>query len=78
MSGAAVAAAAHRELGARLPRHVDHAGDIGCVCGTHDRRGMVVKPGEEDAARVVVSRVIRGDHLAVQVGAEVGDRDIGA
>ena len=43
----------------------------------HDRRGPAVEPGEKDAARVVVSGVVRGDHPAVQVGAETGDRDIG-
>ena len=71
--GPAVAAASHRELGARLPRQHDDAGDVGCVAGAHDRRGPAVEAGEDDAARVVVPGVVRADHVAVQAGAEVGD-----
>src|SRR6266511_4917297 len=74
---AAVAAAAHRELGARLPCQGNDAGDIGCVGDADDRCRPAVEAGEENATRLVVCGVVRADHLAVQAGAEVGDREIG-
>jgi hypothetical protein len=77
MPGETVPTAAHGELGACVPRQVDHARDVGCVGHADDRRGPAVEPGEEDTARAAVSGVIRSDHPAVQLGAEVGNRDIG-
>ena len=66
---AAVAAAAHRELGPGVPCQVDHAGDVGGIGCAHDRGGPAVDSGEEDASRVVVLGVFRSYHSAVQRGA---------
>jgi len=66
-----MAAAPHREFSARLPCQGNDAADVRCIGDADDRRGPTVEAGKKDAAHVVVSGVVRADHLAVQTGAEV-------
>jgi hypothetical protein len=62
--GHAVPAAADGELEAGLARELDDGRDRCVVDRAHDRRGSPVHRRQEDAARSLVGRVVRADHLS--------------
>ena len=79
VASAAVAAAADRELEAAFTCQRDDVADLACVGGLDDdRRPAVVVERHERLAGVVVARVVRGDHLSGDLGAELVDREVGA
>jgi hypothetical protein len=77
VAGRAVAAAADGELQPGLARERDDAGDVRGVGGADDDRGPPVEPAVEEGAPLVVAGVVRRDHAAAQVGAELWDREGG-
>lgn len=77
MPGRAVSPAAHRELGARFPRHGDDVRDVGCIGDTDDRRGAAVEAGEEHTAGVLVLGIVGSDHVAAHACAKLVGLDIG-
>jgi hypothetical protein len=65
----AVAAAADGEVQTGLARLIDHPRHVGAVGDPDDDRGTSVDPAGKDGARLVVLRIVRRDHLTVDVGA---------
>jgi hypothetical protein len=74
--GVAVAAAADRQLEARVARERDDARHVAGVRRPDDGRRPVVEPAEEHGTCLVVGRVIRGNHTTVEVGAELRYREV--
>ena len=69
---AAVAAAADGQLEAALAGERDDASDVIRAGDPRHRGRSAVDALEEDLARLVVRGIVWADHLAVQVGAEIG------
>jgi hypothetical protein len=73
----AVAAAPHGELCPGLTCQRDDPRDVRCVGGADDHPGPAVEARKKHSARVVVTGIVRANHVALQAGAEVRDLDVG-
>ena len=75
VAGAAVTAAADRQLQARLARVRDDACNVGSIGDTHDHRRTAIEPTREHGSGAVIAGVIRPDHPSVDRRAEILERD---
>jgi hypothetical protein len=72
-----VAAAADGQLEAALAGERDDASNIMRAGDPCHRCRPAIDALEDDLARLVVCGIVWADHLAIEVGAEIGDRDVG-
>ena len=73
VAGATVAAAAHRELGPRLPHDPNDPGYLRRVRRAHDPRRSAVDPAGKHRASGVVAPVLRGDQAVAEGGSQLLD-----
>jgi hypothetical protein len=68
VSGAAVAAAAHRQLEPAITRERDDPGNVAGAGDPEDRRRPAVDPAMEDGPGFVVAGIARRDHPTLKAG----------
>ena len=76
VSGAVVAAAPHGEVEPGLARRGDDPRDVRGARHPRDRQRPPVDSLEEDVARLVIGGIVRGDQLAVELGAKFIGGDV--
>src|SRR5512143_1721496 len=72
----AVTTTANSQLQPGVARERDDARHLSRVCDSNDGGWPAIEPAVENGARLVVSNVARRNHVAVEGGAELWNRDV--